>query len=393
MMARRAEVVGLDIAEPQIIVAYPDDQFFTWHGRVLLRRLGQSSWIWSTPDREVQVADLSQLRVLPVARRGPLPEEADGDCYFLDDLSVEELRALHATADRLGQVLGAPAAQAEAPGAAASSWRISDVCHAMYGTVVADDTVGNGATGFYRGSRGMAQIVNDEDQAEWLHVERVKDRDLITWKEAKAAGPGRDHRIAGSTRDSGGRRFLPLADALNQSRPLDLDTIKDWPHAGPRASVEVLRGVRGLGRELITYHDPWLAAAGLQPDSPHRYEHRLLCSALGLMVNYDQLDLANCASAELLSRRLVQLERAVRACPRSPNFTGLGKMIEMNLSDGGGLRTDEFTRHFAAVAEADARVMKQTRLLREELKQTGTEKTDDDESPAAGGRRRRGKNV
>ena len=113
-------------------------------------------------------------------------------------------------------------------------------------------------------------------------------------------------------------------------------------------------------------------------------------------MNYDQLDLANCASAELCARRLVQLERAVRACPRSPNFSGLGKMIEMNLSDGGGLRTDEFTKHFALVAEADARVMKQTRLLREELKQTGTEKpdkADDDESPAKGGGRRRGKNV
>ena len=192
LMARRAELVGLDIAEPQIIVAYPDDQFFTWHGRVLLRRLSQSSWIWVTPDREVQVTDL---------------------------------------------------------------------------------------------------------------------------------------------------------------------------------------------------------AAGLHPDSPHRHVHRLLYSALRLMVNYDQLDLANQASGKLLFRRLVQVERTVRACPRSPSLTGLDKMIEMNLSHGGVLRTDEFTRHFAAVAEADARVMKQTRLLRDELKQTGSEKTDDDESPAAPGRRRRGKNV
>ena len=158
----------------------------------------------------------------------------------------------------------------------------------------------------------------------------------------------------------------------------------------------MLRDVRGLGRELITYHDPRLAAAGLHLDSPHQYEHSLLCSALGPMEDVDQLDLAKCALAELLSRRLVQLEQAVRACPRPPNFTGLGTTIEMNWSDRRGLHTDEFTRHFAAVAEADARVMKQTRLLREELKQTGTEKTDktdDDESPAAGGRRRRGKNV
>ena len=109
-MARRDEALGLDIAEPHIIGAYPDDQFFTWHGRVLLRRLGQSSWIWCPPDREVQVADLSQLRILPVARWVSLPEEARGECFFLDNFSVDDLRTLHATADRLGQVLGGPAA-------------------------------------------------------------------------------------------------------------------------------------------------------------------------------------------------------------------------------------------------------------------------------------------
>ena len=329
-MARRVEVDSSDIAEPQIIVAYPDDQFVTWHGRVLLRPLGQPSWIWSTPDREVQDA--------------------------------------------------------------------------------------NGASVF---CRGLTPIVSAELQAEWLHVERFEGRELTTWKAAKAAVPGRD-RPAAPMLGSGGRRFLPLAEALDLSRPLDLDAIKDWwivrrqarwihfatpctswsqartsvaPHTGPGASVVVLRDVRGMGRELITYHDPRLAAAGLHLDAPHQYEHSLLCSVLGPMDDVDQLDLAKCALAELLSRQLVQLERAVRACPRPPNFTGQGARFEMNWAGRRCLFTDEFTGRFAAVADADIRDTMQTRLLQDDLRQTNSEEIDADDSPAAGGRRCRRKNA
>ena len=46
------------------------------------------------------------------------------------------------------------------------------------------------------------------------------------------------------------------------------------------------------------------------------------------------------------------------------------------MDEGGGIATREFTAHMAAQAEAEARILKQNRLLREELeaKQKGGDK-------------------
>ena len=61
------------------------------------------------------------------------------------------------------------------------------------------------------------------------------------------------------------------------------------------------------------------------------------------------------------------IERAVRVNPRAPSFVGLHKMIEHALDESGGVAAREFTAHMATLAEAEARVLKQNRLLREEL--------------------------
>ena len=73
-------------------------------------------------------------------------------------------------------------------------------------------------------------------------------------------------------------------------------------------------------------------------------------------------------------------------------------MVAHTLDESGGLAVQAFTAHFAGVAEAEARVLKQNRLLRTELggrnKQSGLggkEDTEDDEEPdpaATGGKRR-----
>jgi hypothetical protein len=42
-------------------------------------------------------------------------------------------------------------------------------------------------------------------------------------------------------------------------------------------------------------------------------------------------------------------------------------MVEHALDEGGGVATREFTAHMAQQAESEARILKQNRLLREEL--------------------------
>ena len=118
-----------------------------------------------------------------------------------------------------------------------------------------------------------------------------------------------------------------------------------------------------------------------------RHEHKTLMHALGLMQVYDQLDLPALAGAEFLARRVVVIERAVRVNPKAPDFTGLHKMLEHRLDESGGIKAMNFTAHFAQLAEAEARVLRQQRLYRSEL---GTQHpvplldTDDEDAAEAG---------
>ena len=109
------------------------------------------------------------------------------------------------------------------------------------------------------------------------------------------------------------------------------------------------RGVRDSGRELIAYDEMWCG-----------------------------------------QRQALRIQRAVAAGLRSPSCADLSKMIEHALDECAGLATLEFTPHLATVAEADARILKQNRLLRAELAAQGPAPLlpiadgddDDDAAPA-----------
>lgn len=65
------------------------------------------------------------------------------------------------------------------------------------------------------------------------------------------------------------------------------------------------------------------------------------------------------------------MQRAVKANPKSLSFLGLEKMCDHGLDEGQGLAAQDFTKHFSEISEADARIMKQQRLLRGELAAQG----------------------
>ena len=99
-----AQEKALDIPEPQVAVDFPDDQFFTWHVRVLVTQLGDGGrWVAFSPDLEPEVIDLADHRVVPLVRGAAFPQRIRGDVYYRvniteDDLTntVQECRALAA---------------------------------------------------------------------------------------------------------------------------------------------------------------------------------------------------------------------------------------------------------------------------------------------------------
>ena len=80
----------------------------------------------------------------------------------------------------------------------------------------------------------------------------------------------------------------------------------------------------------------------------------------------DQVNLPNLAGAELLARRLIQIEMAVERSARSPDFSGLSSVMAGPTTETGAAVTKNFTEWIASRQKDRAQFLKQDRTLREE---------------------------
>ena len=353
----------MDIDEPQVLIHYADDRI-PWHHRILLRRLRDAVWLLVSPDGNVEATHLGAVALLALGRAVPLPAHVVGHYYLCGNVVVAQFPTLHQQAARLSGILGgAPVAAAERTGPQAT-WRVADTAAYDFGVEVDDELMDNHATGVICGAVGLCRC---GEPARWVAVERVPLSETNLWEQDKQSGAGRDRRLGVPRGHLVTTPVIPLNEAISGFRPRDLREVGDWPHQGPRAALEFITAVQTLGLTLFTYHDFWVRQSGVHAESSVSWEHRMMCSVLAMAICYDRLDVTNCASMELAGRRIIMIERAVRVNNKAPSFVGLHKMIEHALDEGGGIATREFTAHMATLAEAEARILKQNRLLREEI--------------------------
>ena len=355
---------ALPLEEPQILLRDDDHPTHTWIHLVLLRRLRDATWVACFPDEGVESIDLAGKALVTLAPGSRVGAQQAGDCLMCDATLGDRLGTLHSQAARLASVLGAGGAAAAGSAVPQTSWRVADTSAVEFGDEVAADLVESAASGITRGSVGLALVGRP---GRWLFVELVPNSEVPAWRMDKHAGAGRDRRLASApSHDSAAGRQL-LGHAMANFRPADLATVPTWPHSGPRAVVELLQGIHGLGLTTSTYHTYWVRESGVHGESAVAWEHKMHLQVLGLAVGYDGLDPTNCAHLELVARRIVMIERAVKVNPKAPSFEGLHKMIEHDQDEKGGVATKQFTAHMAQQAEVEARILKQNRLLREEL--------------------------
>ena len=84
------------------------------------------------------------------------------------------------------------------------------------------------------------------------------------------------------------------------------------------------------------------------------------------MVSFDQLDIMNVAGMEMLSRRVLMIERAVRKSPKTPVFSGLDSMLSHMFDESGGIIASKYDQWVAEEQRAQAQIMRQQRMFNEE---------------------------
>ena len=345
-----------DIAEPQIIVHYPNDaQGFYWHMRILLRKIGGGRWVAATPDLELVVIDLTQLPHQVLDRNGRFPRAHRNEIYAFDDLTRAEINGLKRRAAVQASILD----DAAAADVDEAIWVVSENSHPRFGETLSEDDLVDAPLGE---EKGVVVLDNSE-----VFVQKILRSGLVDWRKERRTAEG-DLRLLGDHRDASGRRYLPFKDAV----PLLRETsFEDWKKHGPRATREWLGGVREGPGHLTTYHSEWLRRSGVSESTAVAHIHFILCEYFRLALEVDQLDVSNLQSSELLARRIIQDETAVARNPRHPDYGGLDIIMHAPTTEKGNVAVGVFTEWVTGRLKDQANIHKQTRLWNEEQRLRG----------------------
>ena len=369
----------LDVAEPQVLVHYPNDPHLTEHHRLLLVKVSAGRWIAASPDHELDLLDLNTHRHVVLRRNSDFPPHLVNDAYIFDPIHRHDLERLRQEAKIMAMVLNDDDMD-EVP---AQVWVFSDPNSVMLGKEVPADVFAGAVT---LSGKGLVEHNGTIEIIEEIALDQLQ-----SFAEAKRGVLG-DLRLIGNHADLSGKRFISLQDAF----PLFKESqMKDWGFSGPRAVKEYLESIREASSDLASYHLQWLQHSGANPRTALVHEHRNIIEVLRLGVSRDQLDVSNLLSFELLVRRAIQLELAVARSPQNPEFAGLEALMEAPLTSPGSASTRGLDLWLTERLKEKAQIQKQARLFKEEMgrgsKSSGAVQGEDAGSGGGGGWRRKKK--
>ncbi|CAK0906705.1 unnamed protein product, partial [Prorocentrum cordatum] len=209
--------------------------------------------------------------------------------------------------------------------------------------------------------RDAVVLVMLSDAEGGVAAENVQLSDEADWKAEKRAGPGRDRRGLPQTGVSA--RTVSLAQLVALLKSVD---VEDWPFELPKALVGFLAAVVSSGHSLASYWGFWVAQSGVSRASAVAQELKNIEEVLHHALVFDALEVSTLASFELLSRRCLQIQGAVKRCPRHPSFEGLELIVSSRLDHSDGAVTTKFDARVADQQKASSAILEQERVYREE---------------------------
>ncbi|CAK0791021.1 unnamed protein product [Prorocentrum cordatum] len=356
-----AAPVGLlveDDGAGQVCASYDDDENLRRHHRELLKQLCPGVWVPTTPDGEVLTLDLSKHLVGPLRRASPFPAWVRGQVYAFGDQSNEDIEALREEARGLALAMGV-SAPAGAAGGVVPRWIVSDPGSPEFWRELDLHLIGNPERLISRDAVGIALLSEEEGR---VSVEGAQQADEEGRRGEKRRGPGRDPGILPLARRARGGQ-VTLGEAIARMNAVDFG---DWPSWGSRALPELLAAILVTGLTLTSYWGYWVSESRVSRNAVVAQEVRHALNQLHHAATYDLVDPSNLASLELLGRRVLQIQRAVKRCPRHLSFEGLDLTPISSLDESRGVATSKFDAFVAKGQEAQGIILKEEQMYRVE---------------------------
>ncbi|CAK0821973.1 unnamed protein product, partial [Prorocentrum cordatum] len=154
------------------------------------------------------------------------------------------------------------------------------------------------------------------------------------------------------------RRFGETVNALSET------PVQAWPVQGPRALLWCLSFMSTMAGTPTAWHQRWLTSMALPGEDEHAKLHETLCRVLDLAVVYDQLQIAEMASFEIIARQLQLLEERVYET-RSPPPSGAAPKAKAAARGGAsaGTSSSPETSYFLGAGVSKANLCISPKLL------------------------------
>ena len=120
------------------------------------------------------------------------------------------------------------------------------------------------------------------------------------------------------------------------------------------------------GLEPMGYFGQFVQTSGAAPQAAVVIELGMHFYTFQTMVCVDGLDPGQLASVEHICRRILQLQKAIKRSPRSPDFTSLAPYMMHSAGHSGVIQAPNFEKYVADLDKANAQFLKQNRLAAEE---------------------------
>ena len=366
-----------------------------WHHLCLLR-VRDALWVTVDPEGDLAVDDISKEQVVPLVPGAPIPA-GERPLLMIEKLPESELNGYIARAHQLAALWGAtPAAGVTT---ASATWFFSDPAHLRFGEEVPVDLMANPISCDLRDAMGLVKAAEETgDDPAWAHIERVSRKDVTDWIAEKREGAGRDPRLLRAT--SPERAAAVASAAASAARPATgsgavsfgpahqrpptvvamrrtfRDAVVAFGAAPTTVDPSIFQGLPALPEvcvaivrsnlEPTAYGDAWVRTSGVGPRAAVAIEVVMILQGFWMMACIDGLNLYQLTSAEHQARRVLQIQRAVRANARSPDFRGLDAYMR-HMPDASGLAyTPLFDQYITTEQRTDAQIMKQQRMQKEE---------------------------
>ena len=360
----------LPCAEKVVLMGI-DGEAYAYELSFLMHRIDGARCVVGDADGQLTVDDLAAEEVILLALGMEYP--AEGRPFLIRDAIGEAwLASLRVRARTLAELHGAVVPNQPGLTGAPVTWRFADTAHPKFGQEVTPSTMATPGGLVVEGSTGLVNELDVSGAPRWTFVENVTTTQLEQWTKEKREGSGRDPRLSKST-PYGRPQLFREAFANFVDKTPDSELFE-----GPSAATELCKSISASDLEPSAYVEQFILNSGVAARGGLAMELRCSVHALALLATNDRLNLPSLSGCEHLSRHSLQLMRAAKKNPKSPDFEGLEPYVRhMGVAASTTVRTPKFDQHVSEAQRTEAFIMKQNRLVREETSSHAKAKAKD----------------